>query len=366
MTRTTIEQQAGPKRRIILDGRGGFLADSVEWGSEQRMDVTHLPGSKSGIAQVFGSRELPMQPRGRWRDVHMQGDSPACFVYVMPGGQTLRTAREAAHLMDLICKEGILLRVAYETEVRYGMLREFRYRPHAEGRTLEWIDWSASFEWLSDSENPGAPTIPTRTGVSDLAGRLAIVVQQLDDAVDTASSAVALADGYVTQALGAVETVRSIKDSALQVATNFAERVASVASVAQNVVGLCSEVQDAYHQMVDLVQGVATNESLVDFSVDDLSTSSSIGKQLAVVAYRRGILSAAEVAWLLADQVQADALTGLQEVQDQVVYARRGDDLRDIAYEYLGHREDWRKIAEANSLSGSELAIAQAILLPRR
>ena len=132
-----IEQQ--PRgTRVELDGRGLPFASSVEWGSEQRADVTYLPGSPDAVGQIFGPKQIPMSPEGRWGDRHMVGESPSCSVKV--DGVLQTSAREAVRVLDRMCEEGRLLRVSYEDEIRYGLLLDFKYRPFAEGRTLERLD----------------------------------------------------------------------------------------------------------------------------------------------------------------------------------------------------------------------------------
>lgn len=365
----TIEQQAGPKRRIILEGRGIAFAESVRWGVEQRIDEIFLPGSPDGIAQVSGSKPKPQTPHGRWRDRYMTGQSPQCVINV--NGQQLQSAMDAALLFETVCEEGILLRVAYEQIVRYGMLKDFEYGPFVEGRDLTGIDWRMEFGWLSKTPGPQLPTLPTRTGASDLAGKLAVLVQQLDAAADKASSAVDLVDGYVTQVQSKVELVRSIKNSALQAATDLSQRVTDVASIAKNVWGLCNEVKDAFNQILDVAQGTVSGEALAQIDpskseFDDLSERSSVGKQLAVAAWQRGVMRQAEAMFLLADQVQADVEASLKNVQPQITYAKRGENLRDIARRELGSADEWQRLASANGLSGSEVAPGEPLLIPVR
>lgn len=361
-----IEQQSSGGRRVELDGRGLPYASSVEWGGEQRTDVTYLPGSPDAVAQLYGPKQLPMAPEGRWGDRYMQGESASCLVKV--DGQQITSALEAAQILDRIREEGVLLRVAYESEVRYGLLVEWRYRPFSEGRTLERIDWSAKFEWLSRGNKMLTPAIPNRIGAQNFAAKLAIFSAQVDTAWQ---GLLGKSDALLDAAASPVAKIRGIADTAQQAASALTQRAADAAGIAQSVTGLASEVTAASFALGAAVTSTAISSAVSLQAAEDRFASlgislvpGDIGTALVLARDQQAVLSLCRQLADLADQITAAAEKALADVQPYVVYAMRGETLRDIALRELGSIGAWRDLAMLNGLPGSEVAPGSALLIP--
>lgn len=357
----TIEQQAGRKRKVSLDGRGLPFADSVEWGGEQRMEDIWLPGSPHGIAQVFGPKEYPQSLRGRWGDRYMMGDSPACAF--IADGKQVTTALDAAHYMDTIRKEGILLRVGYDAEVRYGILRDFKYRPFAQGRTLERIDWDMRFTWLSDGELPQLPTIPTKLGVQDFATRVTLAAQKIEDVLNHAAN---VADNVLTTANAPIVQIRLIAGAANDLVSAWVSRAADAASTARGAIGLAAELGAQAIALRDAISSTAGAEiqglTAAGESVRDLN---QIGASMEAERNLRDLRREADAMLQLAYEAQIAAEENLYDVRLEVAYTMKGEDLRDVARRVLNDGARWRDIAMLNGLSGSEVDPGMALLLPR-
>lgn len=393
-TQFRIEQQGGQRRSLTLDGRGLPFAAGIEWGGEQRADVTYLPGSGDAVAQIFGPKELPMSVEGRWGDRYM-GEGGDCLV-VAGDGTAFTSALDAAQYADLIRREGILLRVSYASEVRYGILMEFRYRPFAEGRTLERIDWSMRFEWISRGNKLAVPSVPARVGAQNFAARLAVLQQQVE------AAAQGLQDKS-TDILGELQAplakLRGVTQSAAQAASALTQQAASAAGIAQQVMGLAGELAAAAYGVADGAVSTATStaaglqaaaSTTANIGQNQLDTATGntpptaqvvvlppsgpgqlqldagIGAELALAATQEDLLELCRRIFDLADQIQAVAQAALVDVQPYVVYAVRGEDLRDIAKRELGSAAAWRDIAMINGLPGSEVEPGLPLLVPRQ
>lgn len=363
-----IEQQAGRKRSIVLDGRGLPNPDGVRWGTEQRAEVTWLPGSPDAVAQFFGPKQKDMTITGRWGDAVMSGGIPTCVVKV--DGRQYTSAMEAAQLLDLVCAEGILLRVQYESEVRYGYLKNWEYGPFAQGRTTARVDWQATFEWLSRGARPAAPALPNQMGTSTLSNRLAILVQQVEATYDKMTG---VADELRDAMSNAVGKLRSIADTANQTAYSWVQRAASAADTAQATIGLTGEVAAAAGDLYRAAQSTIAAEAAAlqagaeqTAQVGGLQIDPPLGTTLTVARDARDMVSHARDLADLADAVRAQTEAALAESEPQIVYARRGEDLRDIAQQTLGSADAWRDIAAQNGLVGSEVEPGTPILIPAR
>lgn len=388
-----IEQQ--PRgTRVELDGRGLPFASSVEWGSEQRADLTYLPGSPDAVGQIFGSKQIPMSPEGRWGDRYMTGESPSCSVKVDGVFQT--SAREAARALDRICEEGLLLRVAYEDEVRYGLLLDFKYKPFPEGRTLERLDWSMRFEWLSKRNQALTPSIPARVGAQNLSARLAIFVQKLQDGaiklLGKSDEAFAILQEPLTK-------IRSISNSATQAASALTQQAATAAGIATQLLGLTGELTNVAYEIANATVGTVCSvaaglqaaaattanigQNQLDTAVGDvpppaapvilppsgpgqLQEDAGLGTELVLASQQQTMLSICRQLQDLADQIQAAAQAALVDVEPYVVYVVTGETLRDIARRELGSSAAWRDVARVNGLAGSVVEPGTPLLIPRQ
>ncbi|TXH43894.1 MAG: hypothetical protein E6Q97_33520 [Desulfurellales bacterium] len=361
-----IEQQDGKRRRIELDGRGLPYPSGVRWGGEQRLESTWLPGSPDAVVQLFGPKERDQSIEGRWATDRMGGDSPSCIVRV--DGRQLPTALEAAQLLDLVRIEGMLLRVSYESEVRYGFLRSFEYGPMPEGRTLLRIDWQAQFEWASRNGQMAAPAIPSRLGTSLLSNRLAILAQQVES-VDVEMRG--QADALRSRLAEPVATLRKTAAAAANLAASWVQRASSAASTAQGTIGITNEVLVSHYAIAGAAQSVAYSQvaSRQEFApvpgrVGGVQSDAGLGSTVVVARDARRMLRLARDLAALGDSVAASTAAALHETEPQVAYAMRGEDLRDVAQRVLGSADAWRDVAAVNGLAGSEVSPGFGLLIP--
>lgn len=362
-----IEQQAGRKRTIELDGRALPHPGGVRWGGEQRMETVWLPGSPDAIAQLFGPKEKPMSVSGRWGDAYMAGPTPDCVVKV--DGRVFASALEAAQLLDLVRQEGSLLRVAYESEVRYGFLKSFEYGPFAEGRTLARIDWSMEFEWISRAGSPSAPALPNQIGTSALANRVAILLQQVEATYDKLQGqADTIRDALFTP----VAKLRSIAGTANSVASSWLQRASTAADAAQATIGLTGELAANAYDLANAArsttysQAAAIQNGVVQTrSVGGLQADPGLGKSLIVARDSHQVETHARNLAQLADSVRADTDSAIYSADPQLAYAQSGEDLRDVALRVLGSADSARDIMVYNGLDGYEVLAGTPILIPR-
>lgn len=361
-----IEQQDGKRRRIELDGRGLPYPAGVRWGGEQRLETTWLPGSPDAVVQLFGPKERDLSIEGRWASDRMVGESPSCVVKV--DGRQLPTAVEAAQLLDLVRIEGMLLRVSYETEVRYGFLKAFDYGPMPEGRTLLRIDWQAQFEWASRDGQMAAPAIPNRMGTSLLSNRLAILTQQVESADVRMRGQ---ADALRSRLAEPVATLRKTASASAELAGAWVQRATSAAATARGTIGVTGEVLASHYAIAGAAQSVAYSQvaSQQEFApvpgrVGGVQSDAGLGPTVVVARDARRMLRLARDLAALGDAVATSTAAALHETEPQIAYATRGEDLRDLAQRVLGSADAWRDVAALNGLSGTEVPPGFPLLMP--
>jgi len=298
----------------------------------------------------------------------------------------VESAREAAEILDAVRAEGSQVRVEYEGLVRFGLLLDFRFRPFAQGRTLERLDWSMRFEWLSREEVPTLPQAPGQVGASALSNRLAILSQQLDAGVD---KLVGRADGVLALLQEPVGRVRAVAGSAAQLAHAFVDRAAAAIDTAKSAVGLAAEVSAVAYEVADAARAVtvpqvaaleladATAESAVraaksavgaaraSIPVGGISEDAGLGVQLSLARDLRAQEKRAAELRALAFEVAEDTRAAALSAEPQVTFVRGGEDLRDVALRELGSADAWRDLAALNGIVGSEVRAGREILLPR-
>ncbi len=156
----TIEELTGEKRRFVLKG-AGLPLKGASWAAATRVSTTWNNGNPEATQHVLTSEELPSDWQGVWRTPQLL--VTPCSFADRNGVSLVGLAFEMKQAMDSIRERGQLLRVTWANEiqrrvfdnqeqrtdshkeVRLGRLVEFS----AEYSTLDDIQWSATFDWVS-------------------------------------------------------------------------------------------------------------------------------------------------------------------------------------------------------------------------
>jgi hypothetical protein len=178
---------------IILRGRA-MPFEGVDWPVEQRTKKTLYPGNPDATIQVLGPEELPTVMEGKWDDRYMDG-----AVLVNGNPATCRTARELAQIFETICLSGHVVRVQWQTVVRYGLIKKFTPNYLQASR----LEWSAEFEWATrdDEQLPKPPVLQTL-------GQSMSLRQSLNVLTDVLTLAPNLARSLSESILSDIESVR--------------------------------------------------------------------------------------------------------------------------------------------------------------
>lgn len=421
----TLEELGGQKRKVTLTGRG-LPYRPFELVTTQRLTTTWLPGYAEATATVLGASEEPSSINGYWKDKFIgvaeggESSSPLGAALgalqnvsgaltggfgttatsgdpiVVAGGDGGETAvvsvREAATLFDSLVREGQLLEVAWDQQVRHGHLKKFRKLWH----NAHDLEWDMEFEWTGRGERQPPPD--AQQGDGDLFSALE---QGLDDVFAIVAEVQAI-DGAIRDAIlsqvqkltSLVELVGDAVAAVLSLAAIPQDSARLISGLLQSIVGEVRATRDvldaqpyaAMHRDAQPSSRFGSTQGIGQASAPLSSGASGGGSGTDTVSAQSAALGVAGLTttervtlsdWAkrligalraLSDQAvdrRARILARVELDLVAAVYARAGEDLRDIARRFYGDASDWRRIQLFNGFSSSALVAGQLVLVPR-
>ena len=372
-----IVESTGKKRGIRLMGRG-LPYKPLEFSTNQRVEVTWLPGTPSGTATILGPTEGETMINGVWKRrfidsfaERLDGESPP----IQMDGAAVRF-EDVIPLFDEICRIGGLLEVVWGDEIRFGFLATFRRR---------WLDvndveWEMQFKWISRRELPGNPLLSLGSMLGDLDAGLKTKLGELGNI--SVPSGFSLDFGF----LGVIQDLQHALEDAVNFATETVQQVTNkVISVVRSTRGLVSTfvgMEEAAENLVAYVdsqfgqefdswaQIVETGSEVV------LPKQAAMGSSLAFVDMTEAeklevaIFKQALKSWANSLKYEAalqksllkDGLGG--DVYD-IATVKEGQDLGDVAAQFLGSPFEWQQLMIFNDLSSKEVPPGTVVFVPK-
>lgn len=361
----TIEQLGGEERRIRLVGRGlPYRPFSLK--TTQRVELTWLPGSPQATATVLGPTEEPTTINGWWKDRFLGEDVDITVsnIFANPGprasapftinGLPMNTAREAADVMDAIVREGTIVEVKWDEDVRHGYLIEFEKKWH----NIHDLEWDMKFEWISRGE----PTVPGVFGqevsLSDLSSTLGALGADLSDFAFDPGFAVNLKffddlTSLVAAVEAGIDSIQNAVATVVDVATTPANALRSAVASCTGIAGRAEEIRDLCESRVS-----GTVNGLVPIN----NQTSEQRSQEAL--YVTGVSSRATAIRREAVLRHATLIKNLNTTLLSTYTARAGDDLRDVSRLFYGTPFQWRQLMVFNGFDDAELEAGELVLVP--
>lgn len=358
-----IEELTGKRRSLVLSGPSLPLQGSIAWEGTQRVVTTWYAGNPKASQQVLGPTESPSDFEGVWRLVLLLR-SPATAEFFSSTANSLGLVVEVVdppelvEMMDSLRRAGQELKVSWGGIVRTGRLQKFK----AVYERLEDVRWSATFEW--NGRNETRPAV--HENVSDRSiGLLERAFQAFADAVATANRAFDAVEGTdpsstAFSARTLVNGARKIQ-SAVSRATALADRTVRVAKLPVDVVRSFSSIAvDVKAQVRNVADGVGDTPTELLAARDDVEHVLSSYSSFHAASYQ---------AERLADEMDRQDRARVARVEPavlDVVVARVGQSLRELAQRYYDDPDSWQAIADANGMDGSVVAEGGVLIIPRR
>lgn len=364
-----IKELTGDRREVRLSGRAlPYRPFTLEGG--HRQVKTWYPGSPVATQQALGADEADCELRGTWKDRFISdqvelttpglGTEQTSAVTV--NGAPVRNVVDLTILIDDIRRKGQIVELEWMHTVRRGMLTRFKQSWH----TIHDCEWEMEFSWQSQGDEARIRSVAREVDKSEISAQLSAAGASLTDSGNAIAFGTADVDaGFRSEfedALRAAEdAIIDIEDSVAQ----FTDGIGAPIDASRRILGILQEATDAAQRTIDVSYSRVAAAVYFATSVDHL-IAVGVGRTVAAGTAQLLIATSARDVQHLAAAHGDRLARNIESDIDQVVIARQGDDLRDIARRVWGSVDDWIDILHYNFLRDSRLTAGQIIIVPMR
>lgn len=363
-------------RRIELKGRA-MPYQGANWGGTQRTKKTVYPGNPVASIQVLGPVEEDSTFEGIWKDRFMAGaveigaaggagnllgDAVGAVAASVGAGSGTLLAENVVQIFHDIRRSGVMLRVQYLSEVRFGILKEFDAR-YARAQD---IAWTATFEWTAWDDNEvlrsADEPLPSLSVLDDL-NALLDAIANAPDLVRAFTARLATAVdrvGTLTQALFSIlQTIDALTDLPGAV---LGQMLAVAREIERTLSDLIGDILDVRWP------NIAGSENLAQPTLDPSNPAArfaSSAVQVLTFERWRHVCGAAAVTLrrTCGDAVQQRVAQRLPRTTRTIIMPQGGT-LYDLATKYYGSPDFATYLAVANGLSGARVPAGFRLRVP--
>lgn len=362
-----IEELTGDRRALKLSGRA-LPYRPFQLTGEQDVNVTWYPGSPVATGQVLGARELPTTLNGYWKDrfitpaVNEPAAPPPSLAQTAAtvSGRPIASVKDLADLVDDMRRKGQEVQVRWLHTARRGFLKRFKQLWH-DFRDLE---WEMEFEWLSQAEEIPVTNVQREVDLPSVSDETSATLSQLEDVSPPAVGAAldpSFTDGLNSSILQMQQAVVDAGDAVF----GAVDGALAPLDAARRMIGTLQFIRAESAEVIDRINSrvgrtVIAVERLAD--VAEIPTTTVIkvaGANFRMTrAARRNRHTATRNSIALARSIDSDLL--------DVIFARDGQDLRDISTVAYGTPDEHVRLRRFNGLRSSTLQAGQVVLIPQR
>lgn len=368
-----IRQVNLPARVILLRGRA-LPYQGVAWGGTMRADPNWFPGNPVASLQIIGPTYKPTTITGKWKDIFLFNEDSAALLVNFPvlsgpslpgaterGGETFKSggsvpsqlaqrARVLRDAIELMRREGGLLKVEWGSIVRYGIISDTNF-PHDREEDIE---YEIEFKWIGDTASQPKRLLPKL----DLLSALQIILQALDKVINALLGVILKAFLFITKIQQFITKLGSFVTSLLEALKRITSFVFAPADILNNIrANLRAIILEARDLFDDLrADPSAAYQAALQGSVKDI-----VEANLFLSSFRSQV-----------QQLAADAAEKQREIEEfagpellGLYTATGGESLRDVAQQYYGEWRNWRTLAEFNGIDRSILVRGTIVRIPR-
>lgn len=351
----SITQLTGQRRAVTLTTRA-LPYRPFGLKTKQRVELTWLPGNPVATATVLGPQEDPSAINGYWKDKYIGVDptNTATQPPMIADGIAVTSIRDAVALFDALVREGQLLQVTWDTEVRQGFLVEFDKNYH----NVHDLEWSMNFNWISRGE----PQVPAVTQSPDLSNLTSQLTADFDDLnLKFGSPGFPFALSPYNLFLGEMGAIEAAVNTVQRAVSNLAALALAPAAAINSAISSCAGLVYLCDSLFNSLQ--AQTPGSLNYAVPIASQDSATRLTTQLWVYDMlGLTST--LRYSAVDQMQVLLTLTANDVL-AVYTARDSDDLRDVSRIYYGTPFDWIALLQFNALSTSRLSMGQVVLIPR-
>lgn len=406
----TIDEITGQKRKVKLVGRA-LPYRPFELSGKQRVNTTWLPGYADATATVLGPEEENTTIHGFWKDRFVSKPKSAssagsvlskavgslqAVTSVIEGGglgpaapsspadpitvsgTPIADVRNASNLFDDLRRQGQLLEVAWDQQVRRGFLLRFTQKWH----NAHDMEWEMEFQWIGRAERAPAPDAEESSAVSALGALSAALTDMKALADELTALDAALRDAVDSTLQGLSDLVDTLSQGVTAVASLAsipAESARRTVGTLNSIVGECRSLAQLFDQqpyggnhrdaqpraragdVVGVNQAMAEGLDVGDGGIASLT----FAQRMTAAGQAKDMQRKSRAMSSIAVDRRATTAALLQDDLVGQVIAREGEDLRTVAKNFYGSPDEWRRLMVFNGLSSPRLRAGMLILVPR-
>lgn len=362
-----IRELTGDRREIKLSGRAlPYPPYTLE--GEHDVELTWYAGNPIATAQPLGARERDTMIRGWWKDRFI-GDT---VDLVTPGlgnetrqtaevdGQPIQTVRDLAELIDDVRRKGQLIEVFWLQTARRGFLQRFTQTWH----TARDLEWSIAFRWISQAEEQPLQLVARDVDLSDISVSTAARFTELENIAPPAYGApidVEFFDGINAR----IDRMRAATLDMADTVNGYVDRVLEPIDTARRILGTLQFLSSTADDLI-LDTNARVDRTRIGIQQLDLTPDLPFGAVIRAGSANRAMVRAARA---LRHDSHRSSLRVARSIDPDLittVFARAGQDLRDISTDHYGTPDEHVRLRRFNNLRTSELVAGQVVLVPER
>jgi nucleoid-associated protein YgaU len=352
-TSFTITELGGEKRELRLSG-GALPYRPFELKTQQRLELSWLPGNPQATSTILGPSEGPTSINGYWKDIKFSDVSGSKSPF-MVDNQAIADVFTAHKIADSFCRAGQLLEVAWFGITRHGHLKEIDWRWH----NAHDVEWVMNFEWISRGE-PQAPAVFVQSAQVQTIG--SNFRQAFDNVVNIPSPSFNMHydvfETLTTMTANISSSIFSIENS---IATFVQTASTTPSIVMKNIVATCNSVVSNTQTMISYLRTMPPSELVYGTLVQDLSYA----ERLATQSWIRQVLTQLQELKRIVIEQQDQLIDNFSGDIKGRYFVKAGQDLRDVSQIFYGTPFEWRRIMLFNQLQSSMVETGTLVLVPK-
>lgn len=352
-TSFTITELGGDKRVMRLSG-GALPYRPFELKTQQRIELSWLPGNPQATSTILGPSEGPSTINGYWKDIKLS-DVSGSMSAIMVDNQAIADAFTAHKIADSFCRSGQLVEVAWFGITRHGHLKEIDWRWH----NAHDVEWVFHFEWISRGE-PQAPAVFVQSAQVQTIG--STFRQSFDNVMNVPPPSFNLhfdVFNSLTSMVASIDaSITSIEGS---IATFVRTAATTPAIVMKNLITTCNSVLSNTQTMIDYLRTLAPSAIIYGTLVQDMD----LAERLSTQAWIRQVLAQLQELKRVVVEQQDQLIDNVSGDIHGRYYVKAGQDLRDVSQAFYGTPFEWRRIMLFNQLQSSMVDPGTLVLVPK-
>lgn len=314
-------------------GAGG----SISFGRTQRTKLTWYPGNQAASQQIIGPTVAPTTINGVWKERYLGEDAPIDLV----------------ELFEDLLDSGVQLRVSWQTIERRGIIKQFTWAPGDPVGGLTDIRWEMVLEWnsaaaIAPGDFTGQSTISLRDGMIRAGESIGITTESLQDFIENVGTFVGLPVRTFQATKTALESIIGALAAPLTTVSTTAARMGDEAALPNRLLeDAATAVASAQITGGDAGELVGNVSPISTTQADDLETIINEHLERAQIIDQTFdmIDENFEQRLRLEELIRPEAFTTIVPII--------GQDLRELAIQFYGDADLWRRIANYNGIENS-------------